>query len=376
MANYTKEDITNVAIGGALLASGGGGSFTDTLSILNDVPSDYQANVVNLNDIDLNDSHAVIAFIGSPTAGEGVNLDDVTRALKNTVDQLTKATGYPSGIQGYTPIEIGAINTVVPLLVPLATGNQNLYIIDGDGAGRSVPKIEQSTYAGVIPPSPVVLANYQSGADAIAVDLMVPNVDDAENLARSVVSGESFGGFSGIGLFPELNSTNLTKVLLILTIGRTKDLGAYMAGAKRSTSDIINYVSSSMMREASLIVQGTLQSVTETTSGGFDIGQVVIKDNGTSGDIYTIYNLNENLIMFSSGSSSPVVAAPDSICYYSEDTGRSFSNSSDDITPYLNKTISVIKIAAIPDFANDQEIINSFRTTLQSIGYAGKFPIG
>ena len=53
---YTKEDLTNVVIGSALLGSGGGGSFTDSLSILNDVPSDYQVDVASIDDIDKNDT--------------------------------------------------------------------------------------------------------------------------------------------------------------------------------------------------------------------------------------------------------------------------------------------------------------------------------
>ena len=372
---YTKEDITNVAIGGALLGSGGGGSFTDSLAILNDVPSDYQVDVVTIDDLDLNDSHAVTAFIGSPSAGESLTLDDLSQALKNTVDRLTKVTGYSLGIEAYSAAEIGPINTVVPLLVPLATGRtQDLVIVDGDGAGRAVPKLDQVTYAGAIPISPIVLANNLSGDNALAIDLIVPDASDAENLSRTVASTGSLGNFVGIGLYSENNSSKLPDVLLAGTIGQARDLGAYMVAAKRSTSDIVDFISNTLKREATLVVQGTLESVTETTSGGFDVGQVVIKGN-TTGDVYTIYNLNENLIMYNNGSPSPVVAAPDSICYYSDESGRSFSNSSDDITPYLNKTISVIKIAALPKFAADQEIIDSFRSTLQSIGYAGKLPL-
>lgn len=157
---YTKEDIINVAIGGALLGSGGGGSFTDSLSILNDVPSDYQVNVGTVNDIEMNDSHAVVAFLGSPSAGESLTLGTLSQALKNTIDRLTKITDYFYGIEVYTAGETGAINMTVPLLVPLATGRtERLLIVDGDGAGRAVPKLEQVTYAGSIPASPVVLAN-------------------------------------------------------------------------------------------------------------------------------------------------------------------------------------------------------------------------
>lgn len=368
---YSKEDITNVAIGGALLGSGGGGSFTEALSVLSNAPSDYQVNVTNIDALGRATSFAVVAFLGSPSAGENLTLNDISLALKLTIGRLSTVAGYAIG--AYAPAEIGPMNTIIPLLVPFATGEE-IAVVDGDGAGRAVPKIEQVTYAGALPVSPVVLANKGADGDALAIDLMVPTAADAETLARAVAAGNALGGFVGIGLFSTPDSYDLPEAILPGTIGQAKDLGAYMAGAKRSTSDIISFISSSLQRETTLIVQGTLQSATQTTSGGFDVGQVVIEDSQT-GDAYTIYNLNENLIMYNSASPAPVVAAPDSICYYSDDTGRSFSNATADITPYLNKTISVMKVAALPKFASDQGIVSSFESTLKSIGYAGKLPL-
>lgn len=368
---YTKEDITNVAIGGALLGSGGGGSFTEALSVLSDVPADYQVNVTSIDGLGRTTSFAVVAFLGSPSAGENLTLNDISLALDITIWHLSRVAGYSIG--AYAPAEIGPMNTIIPLLVPYATRGE-IAVVDGDGAGRAVPKIEQVTYAGVLPVSPVVLGNKGTDGDNLAIDLMVPNATDAENLARAVAAGNDLGGFVGIGLFSTPDSNNLPEAILPGTIGQAKELGTFMAAGKRSTSDIISFISGSLQRETTLIVQGTLQSVTQTTSGGFDVGQVVIEDSQT-GDTYTIYNLNENLIMYNSASPAPVVAAPDSICYYSDDTGCSFSNATADITPYLNKTISVMKVAALPKFASDQGILNSFKSTIKSIGYAGKLPL-
>ncbi len=35
--------------------------------------------------------------------------------------------------------------------------------------------------------------------------------------------------------------------------------------------------------------------------------------------------MNENLILYAAQDGAPVIVAPDSICYYSEHTGRGFS---------------------------------------------------
>ena len=371
MATFTKTDIEHVAIGGALLGSGGGGSFSAAESILKEVPNSYAVEVDT--DPDFNDTAAVLAFIGSPDAGERLTLAQVEATLANTITRLTAAASH-GDFTRFAPAETGALNMVVPLLVPLVSSVAGLAIYDGDGAGRAVPKLEQLTYASAIEVSPVVLANQQLSPDTITTDLNVPDVTAAETLARSIVSG-AFGSSAGIGLWSEGNpATRWANALIQGTISSTRDLGAYMAEANRSTSDIVNYISGTMQRAASVLVKGQLTNIAERTSGGFDIGRVEIREDAT-GNIFTIYNQNENLLLFSDQSSSPIALVPDSICYYSEVTHRGFSNASDDIMPRMRETISVIGVEALAQFSGDQAIFDSFRQTLRSIGYAGKFPV-
>jgi hypothetical protein len=71
-----------------------------------------------------------------------------------------------------------------------------------------------------------------------------------------------------------------------------------------------------------------------------------------------------------------VVLAPDSICYYSEGTGRGFSNATDDLAPYLGTRIpvSLIQVATAPQLYQAPGVLATFAALLQQLGYAGPMP--
>jgi len=105
-------------------------------------------------------------------------------------------------------------------------------------------------------------------------------------------------------------------------------------------------------------------------------------DPAQSTETHYLYNLNENLIMYSAASTTPDIIAPDSICYYSESTGRGFSNASDDLAQYFDaKTgrstgnqVSVIAVQTAPQLYNTPGVVASFAALLRNIGYAGGMP--
>ena len=86
--------------------------------------------------------------------------------------------------------------------------------------------------------------------------------------------------------------------------------------------------------------------------------------------------------LYSAASTTPDIIAPDSICYYSESTGRGFSNASDDLAQYFDPTtgrstgnqVSVIAVQTAPQLYNTPGVVASFAALPRNIGYAGGMP--
>jgi hypothetical protein len=140
-------------------------------------------------------------------------------------------------------------------------------------------------------------------------------------------------------------------------------------------------------RSASAVVTNFfITSVTQSTSSAsLDSGIIRLdntQDPSLSTETHYLYNLNENLIMYSSASVAPDVIAPDSICYYSESTGRGFSNASDDLALYFDaatgkstgQMVSVIAVRTAPQLYNTPGVVASFAGLLRNMGYAGAMP--
>jgi DUF917 family protein len=116
-----------------------------------------------------------------------------------------------------------------------------------------------------------------------------------------------------------------------------------------------------------LLGHGTIVGHSEETSGGFDLGTVSIKlDDGST---LTVYNQNENLIAWSSGSPRPLGMAPDLICFMDDD-GVGFSNA--DPQSAVGKPVNVIAQPSIPAMRVPY-IVTQFLAQLESIGYGGPY---
>lgn len=381
---YGITDFRCIAAGAAILASGGGGSYKDAVSILDELSRSWSGKVM-VADYDGRTNCCVLAMMGSPDAADNLTLTDVKRSVANTVSAFEKTAGMELGC--VIPVEIGAINSIAPLIDAVMSGR---WVVDGDGAGRAVPELPQTTYSGSLAASPCQLANDAANAsDLQAAALSAPNAALTESLAGGIVS--AFGSYSGIALWASDsgNGYALKDNYITGTLTQARDLGEFLLGAARphSTREVCEKISDITGRRAEAVAANYyITAVTQsTTSASLDAGVIRLDDTPdqvASADTRYIYNLNENLIMYSTASSVPDVIAPDSICYYSESTGLGFSNATDDLAEYFDaktgrstgKAFSVIRVEAAPKFRNAAGVVDSFAGLLRNIGYAGALP--
>ena len=368
----------------------GGGSYRDAVSVLAELANSGWSGAVQVKDYDGATNCCVLALMGSPDAAGNLTLADVECSITNTVNLFQAATGATLGC--VIPVEIGAINSIVPLIAALLPNNSIQWVVNGDGAGRAVPELPQTTYSGnaALAASPCALANDASEVVAVqSATLTASTVAQIETLAGGIVS--AFGSFSGIALWPSTASNGyaLTGSYIAGTLAQARALGQYLllAPSPPTTADVAAQIATLTGRGATpMPANFYITAVTQSTTGAsLDTGIIRLDntpDQANSTETHYIYNLNENLIMYSSLSSVPDIIAPDSICYYSESTGRGFSNASDDLATYFDAstgkstglTVSIIKVGAAVELYQSTGVVASFAGLLRNIGYAGALP--
>lgn len=387
--SYGLTDLKDIASGAAILASGGGGSFSDACAILAELAAQQAPVSVTVQEYDGSTNACVLAIMGSPDAAEGLTLSTITQSVQNTVNVMQASLGTSLG--AFVPVEIGPINSLVPLLGAMLYPGA-VWVVDGDGAGRAVPQLPQTTFTGnpALAPCPAALASdAATQADVQSAVLGATTAAQVESLAGGVVGG--FGGYSGIAMWPSVqgNGFALSGSYIPGTLGQARALGEFLRNAAvppptQAVADAIQLIT----QRASwpVVTNFYITSVTQsTTAASLDTGIVRLDnhpDPAQSTETHTIYTLNESLIMYSSLSQKPDVIAPDSICYYSEGTGQGFSNASSDLQTYYDATkgcstgvpVSVLAVQAAPQLYGTPGVVASFATLLRSLGYAGAMP--
>ncbi|MBV7539817.1 DUF917 family protein [Acidovorax sp. sic0104] len=388
--SYGLTDFQAIATGAAVLASGGGGSYTDACSIVQELANQGFSGTVKVQDYDGATPACVLAIMGSPDAASSLDLAAIQNSISNTLAVQQGLTGMQVG--ALIPVEIGPINSLVPLIGAAMSGG-SVWVVNGDGAGRAVPELPQTTFTAPSgpAPSPAVLAS--DAPTLVAAEYAVLGSTTAsgiESLAGGVVGG--FGGYSGIAMWPSnaMNQFALSGSYIAGTLEQARALGLQMLQAVTplSTSEVATAIQNLTGRAASAVVTNFyVTSVTQSTSSATSLDSGIIRldnaqDPSQSTATHYLYNLNENLIMYSASSTSPDIIAPDSICYYSESTGRGFSNANDDLAVYFDaatgrstgQTVSVISVQTAPQLYNTPGVVASFAGLLRKIGYAGGMP--
>src|SRR5438874_7388372 len=149
--HLTLADLQNLVTGSAILGCGGGGpvmagkAFVETID-----RSGQPVRLVKVDDIPDDAQLAVAAVMGAPDAGDTA---DAQELLEATVDGLRRAfvrldqwliATKGRGIDYGLPLEIGAGNSLVPMLVGALTSKP---VVDAAGANRAVPSLTMCTYA-------------------------------------------------------------------------------------------------------------------------------------------------------------------------------------------------------------------------------------
>jgi DUF917 family protein len=358
--SLTIKQLNYILDGACIMGSGGGGPYTVGKKVLQYIGSKYigdrAVNLVPAVSVPDNLSMAVSAFVGSPDAAANQVLDFSVAAT--AFNALSKAVNTPFAY--VLPGEVGAGNSLIPMAVAI---DNNIPVVDCAGAPRAIPGFLMVSYAAAgIPASPLVLADKNNQVTVNCANAI------ADPVTRGVISGNVFPEDAGIA-FWTMNGKTLNTLGNAVkgTTSQAMVIGQALANAIGSGQDPVLAVMQNMEKPNFVLCTGTIKNQTEATSGGFDFGTVVIAaDDGSE---VTIYNQNENLIVFSNKSYVPLCMGPDLICYLTT-KGQVFSNADLDTLP-KGARVAVFGVPA--RVMRSPFILNQFGIALAGIGYAGSY---
>ncbi|MGC8701225.1 MAG: DUF917 domain-containing protein [Thermoplasmata archaeon] len=342
MKKLFKKDIENILRGATLLGAGGGGSQLPALKSLEELINRVEY-IEMISPEEANDSGKAIisAGMGSPEIllkegwhGEQVYAFEKAEELLGNIDYVVAVeTG---GFNSYTAIQ--------------TAGLKSKKLIDGDGAGRAIPELEQTSfYKYGINAVPLILAD-NKGNSAI---LYPKDAFISEQMGRAITT--VFNMTAGIATY-YMNGKQLKDSIIPGTMTLNEKVGKIIKESVESKKDIIEEVLKAI--DGYLLAKGKVKRKTVEVKGGFDFGRVFVDD-------IVVDFKNENMIAWKNN--KPIAMVPDSICWITIE-GTPLTNA--DIKEGME--VAVIGKKAHPKF-RDEKVFSTFSHILESLGYKEEF---
>jgi uncharacterized protein len=297
-------DLVDIARGSGILGAGGGGDpYIGRLLAEAATTRHGPVTLVTVDEVPADAVVVPVAMLGAPTVSQE-KLPNGTETLA-TLRALERATG--TAATHLVPIEIGGMNSLIPLALAAETG---LPVVDGDAMGRAFPEAQMvlPTLVG-IPTSPMAVADDKG--NTLVLD--ATSALWAERIARAVCVATGCSVFTADTV---MTGAQLSDGLVAGTITLAERLGAAVRIARAEHADPVAAVAD--MVGGVRLVTGKVVDVHRATAGGFARGSATI--TGTDDSELRLSFQNEYLLAKRAG--EVVATTPDLICVLETDTGE------------------------------------------------------
>lgn len=297
-----KEEIEKMAIGAALLGTGGGGDpYIGKLMALQAIEKHGPVKLISAAELDDDDLVVPSAMMGAPTVmvEKVPSGEESLAAFSALEDYLGKK------ITATMPIEAGGVNSLLPLALAAQTG---LPVVDADGMGRAFPELQMVTFhLDDINASPMVLADEKKNS----IVLNAVNGMWTEKIARSATM--TMGGSLLNAIYPMIGKqTKESSILNSLTL--EEELGDIILNSKNPIEDLRTKL------KGHILFNGKVTDIERKTDGGFVRGSAKFDGiNQDKGSAASLEFQNENLICLVDG--EPKCITPDLITVLDAETG-------------------------------------------------------
>ena len=303
-----RSDMTDIALGGAFLGTGGGGDPYIGRLMAEQAIDNY--GPVQVRDVEaLSDDALIIpvCMMGAPT----VMLEKLPRGDEaiNALRSLEAVLGRKA--DALFCIEAGGLNSTIPIAVAATVG---LPIVDGDGMGRAFPELQMVSMTMFdIHACPMAMADEKGNA------LVLNTVDNLSTEKFARVITVEMGGAGLIALYP-MTGAEAKKSILRGSLSLISNIGqiiTYEQSANRTPADKL----ASELNGVRLF-EGRITDVERRTEGGFARGQAIIQGLEAYKDRIMKLNFQNEFLLAEDDKGKPLAMTPDLICLLDLETGQ------------------------------------------------------
>lgn len=301
------ENLEDLAVGAAVLGTGGGGDpYIGKLMAIQAIREYGPVQLVNPDELDDDALVVPSAMMGAPTVmvekiPSGQEIIQAFEALQAYLGRKIDAT---------VSIEAGGLNSTTPFGVAAQMG---IPLVDADGMGRAFPEIQMvtCTLAGVSA-TPMALAD-EKGNSAI---LNTINNRWTETFARTITV--DMGASAMIALYA-MSGKQLKEAMVPGTISLAETIGRAIREARAKHADPIKAVLE--LTNGYEIFRGKIGDVERRTVAGFARGEAKFSGiDAYQGSEMMLQFQNEHLVAVQDG--EIVVSVPDLITVLDVETGE------------------------------------------------------
>ena len=256
------DDMEDIAIGGAVLGTGGGGDpYVGKLMAQQAIRKHGPVKLMDVMELADDALVVPVCMMGAPTVmteklPQGDELINAFRALEKVMGRKIDAV-----LCG----EAGGVNSTTPFVVAAASG---LPLIDGDGMGRAYPELQMVTFTlHGVSATPMVLCDDKGNS------LVLNTVSNAwtERLARAATV--EMGGSALLAFYP-MSGAVAKKAVVAGTLSLCAKIGETLRAARAGHADPVKALTD--LLGAKTLFHGRIIDIERRTEGGFARGKATM----------------------------------------------------------------------------------------------------
>lgn len=293
-----EQDVDRIAVGAAVLGSGGGGDpYIGKLMAKQAIRKHGPVRLIPVDEVPDDELVIPSAMMGAPAVmlEKFPNGSEPERAFRALEKHLGR-TAY-----GVISIEAGGLNSCIPIYTAASLG---LPLVDADGMGRAFPELQMVTFsvAGVSS-TPMVLCDEKGNL------MILETITNqwSEVLARTATV--AMGLASMLSLYC-VDGRTLRRSAIRGTMSLTAEIGGGILGSNRSKADPVTAIL--QVTRGMRLFTGKIVDVTRDLTTGFVRGRVRMEGlEEDKGSLFELEFQNENLLGRRDG--RPAAVTPDLI---------------------------------------------------------------